>query len=431
MRINCGSCIDNQDIINDLLINKRGFITEKDPITQLSHHYVHWENTAGILPEVISQVFDNNSFNKKLNYFYARRLLEEMPKYEVDNLRTENERRRAILLLGIFAHAWVWLPYVSGVSDKPEHFIPEQISVPLYQLTKSFNRPPVLTNSDLFDYNWTPKNSGEEMNIHNLDILNGFVKNDAEKYFYLTYFIMNLKGSPAIQAMLKLQNTLENTIFISESLLTEMQIYLDIITQSLEEIRKALSQVFSNINKEDWFNKVRCFSVGWNNKDMFPNGVIYEGVKDYNNQGQFFYGPSGFQYPVFHCVDAFLDIQHQAYIQQVNSRLYMPYSQVTIINSIENKPKIRTLLTEQKIGNKKVFIDTNSAKYKDVIEAYNNCIRKVKNIRSLHFGVVSKYLTKMLVEELDKKLILTTGGQQDNHEHLLKGIIDDHNIQIT
>ncbi len=417
------------ELLDEVLITKRGFLHEEDPLKRLPDQYIHWENTAKALPKLISQILDEKAPNKESNYFYAKRLLEEMPKYEVNNLTTENEKRRAILLLGVFAHTWVWLPYVSGISDKPEQFIPKQISVPLFQLSEMFARPPVLTNSDLFDYNWQQNTSSEEINIHNLDILNGFVENDAEKYFYLTFLMMTLKGAPAIEAMVKIQKILEGISFVSDLVLGELKTHLDIIVESLEEVRKTLAQVFSTINKEDWFNTVRWFSVGWNNKDMFPNGVIYEGVEAYNNQGQSFFGPSGFQYPIFQCVDAFLDIRHDAYINQVNSRLYMPSNQVKIINSLEDGPKIRTFLTEHRIGEKNFFVDANS-NYKSVTASYNNCIRQVKNIRSLHFGVAAKYLTKMM-KDIEDKMILTTGGQQDDHEQLLKGIINHHNIQIS
>ena len=417
------------EVLDEGLMTKRGFLQEEDPLKRLPEQYIRWENTAETLPKLISQILDKKAPNKEGNYFYARQLLQEMPKYEVNNLTTENERRRAILLLGIFAHTWVWLPYVSGMSDKPEQFIPKQISVPLFQLSEIFARPPVLTNSDLFDYNWQQKISSGEIDIHNIDILNGFVENDAEKYFYLTFLMMTLKGAPAIEAMVKIQKILEGISFINNLVLGELKTNLEVIVKSLEEVKKILAQVFSTINKEDWFNTVRWFSVGWNNKNMFPNGVIYEGVELYNNQGQSFFGPSGFQYPIFQCVDAFLDIRHEAYINQVNSRLYMPSNQVQIISYIENSPKVRTFLTEHRIGKKTFPVDANS-NYESLIASYNNCIRQVKNIRSLHFGVAAKYLTKMM-KDIEDKIILTTGGEQDEHEHLLKEIINHHNIQIS
>ncbi len=420
---------DTYDLLDEVLTTKQNLVCKENPLERLPQEYICWENTADRLPELISQILDEKSLSKVSNYFQAKKLLENLPKYEINNLKLEREKHRAILLLGIFAHTWVWLPYVSGMSDRPEYFIPEQISVPLYQLSEIFARPPILTNSDLFDYNWKQNNLNEEVSIDNLGILNGFLKNDAEKYFYLIYFLMTWHGEPAIQAMLKIQKNLKELSCVDEALLLELKENLDIIVESLELIRKNLSQVFSKINKEQWFNQVRCFSVGWNNQDMFPNGVVYKGVEAYNEQGQFFYGPSGFQYSVFQCVDAFLDIKHEAYTNQTDARLYMPSNQVKIINAIENSPKIRTLLTEFRVGNENLFIDINSRSYQSIIASYNNCIRQLKNIRGLHFGVVSKYLTKMILQELEDKIILTTGGHQNNHEHLLRGIINHHTTQ--
>lgn len=427
--IDSNICINNGNVIEELLMTQT-FLDEEDPLERLPNKYTHWETTANILPQLISQILDEQCPCKESKYFEARQLLEKIPQCEISDLITIKARRRAILLLGIFAHTWVWLPYVSGISNKPEYFIPHQIAVPLYQISQTLNRPPVLTNSDLFDYNWKRKVSNKGLDLDNLDIINGFIQNDAEKYFYLIFFVMNVKGIPATRAMLEVQDLLRNLKFISELALLEIKKRLDIVIESLAKIRETLSQVFSTINHQDWFKKIRWFSVGWNNQDMFPNGVLYEGVEDYSNQGQFFFGPSGFQYPVFQCIDAFLDIRHEAYINQVNARFYMPSSHVKIINAIENSPNIRTLLTEHRIGSKKFLIDSSNKTYQSVVESYNNCIRQVKNIRALHFGVASKYLTKMILQELEEKIILTTGGQQDNHERLLRGMVSYHRNQI-
>lgn len=422
-------CSDNCDLLNKVIITKQSLLNQENPLERLPHQYIYWENTADILPKLIAQILDEKSLDKVSKYLDLRKLLENLPKYEINNLKTEKERRRAILLLGIFAHTWVWLPYVSGMSDRPEYFIPEQISVPLYQLSEILARPPVLTNSDLFDYNWKQNTLNEEVSIENLDILNGFIKNDAEKYFYLIYFVMTLKGEPAIQAMLKIQKSLKEISCVDEFFLLNIKDNLDIIKISIQEIKANLAQVFSTINKQDWFDKVRCFSVGWNNKEMFPSGVVYKGVKPYNAQGQFFYGPSGFQYSVFQCLDAFLDIKHQAFTNQVDARSYMPSHQINIINSIENSPKIRTFLTEFRVGEQYFSIDVNNKSYQSAVASYNSCVHQLRNIRALHFGVASKYLTQMILKELEDKIILTTGGQQNNHEHLLRGIIAQHNPQ--
>lgn len=425
----CNVCSKNLTLLDEVLITKQSLLSKENPLERLPHHYIYWENTAAILPKLISQILDEKYPNKVSKYLESRKLLENIPKYEINNLKTEKERRRAILLLGIFAHAWVWLPYVSGIADRPEYFIPEQISVPLHQIAEIFARPPILTNSDLFDYNWRQNNLNEDVSIHNLDILNGFLENDAEKYFYLIYFLMTWKGELVIQAMLKIQKSLEEISCVDELFFLKIAENLDAMAKSLEEIRQNLAQVFSKINKEEWFNKVKYFSLGWNNKDMFPNGVVYKGVEAYSEQGQFFYGPSGFQYSVFQCLDAFLDVKHEGYTNQVDARLYMPSNQTNIINAIENSPKLRTLLTEFRVGAKKITIDIDSKSYRSVTTSYNNCIRQVKNIRGLHFGVVSKYLTKMILQELEDKIILTTGGQQNSHENLLRGIINHPNIQ--
>ena len=107
----------------------------------------------------------------------------------------------------------------------------------------------------------------------------------------------------------------------------------------------------------------------------------------------------------------------------------MPSNQINIINAIENSSKLRTLLTEFKVADKNFSVDVNSKSYQSVTASYNYCIRQLKNILCLHFVVVDKYLTKMILQELEDKISLTTGGQENNHEQLLRNIINHPTTQ--
>lgn len=61
---------------------------------------------------------------------------------------TDEELRRAHLLLCLFAHAYVW----GGVDPIDE--IPEGIAVPLWQVSQKLGIPPVLGHPSIVLYNW-------------------------------------------------------------------------------------------------------------------------------------------------------------------------------------------------------------------------------------------------------------------------------------
>lgn len=65
-----------------------------------------------------------------------------------DKLVSDEELRRAHLLLCLFAHAYVW----GGVEPIDE--IPEGIAVPLWQVSQRLGIPPVLGHPSIVLYNW-------------------------------------------------------------------------------------------------------------------------------------------------------------------------------------------------------------------------------------------------------------------------------------
>ena len=78
----------------------------------------------------------------------ARDPLRQLPVLKTDKLTTDDELRRAHLLLCLFAHAYVW----GGI--QPMDHIPEGIAKPLCEVSDRLGIPPILGHPSIVLYNW-------------------------------------------------------------------------------------------------------------------------------------------------------------------------------------------------------------------------------------------------------------------------------------
>jgi hypothetical protein len=62
-----------------MLVTKPSLLPKESPLERLPDPYISWENTADILPKLISQILDEQSCNKESRYLDARKLLENLP----------------------------------------------------------------------------------------------------------------------------------------------------------------------------------------------------------------------------------------------------------------------------------------------------------------------------------------------------------------
>ncbi|CAN0300233.1 unnamed protein product, partial [Discosporangium mesarthrocarpum] len=85
-----------------------GFLPSEDPLTRLpQEEFQPWEELADTLPSL-------------LDTGQARESLEKLSVLPIGMLQNKEERMRALLILSVLAHAYVW-----GEPDKPRDWIPK------------------------------------------------------------------------------------------------------------------------------------------------------------------------------------------------------------------------------------------------------------------------------------------------------------------
>jgi hypothetical protein len=136
----------------------RGFLPSQDPLQRLSYARYHlWEDLCDDLPKLLGARLGQ-----------ARGPLSRLPVLSIDKLQTDEELRRAHLLLCLFAHAYVW------GGPEPIEEIPEGIAVPLWLVSQKLGMPPVLGHPSIVLYNWRRLDIEGDICMENLSTLNNF-----------------------------------------------------------------------------------------------------------------------------------------------------------------------------------------------------------------------------------------------------------------
>ncbi|KAJ7371090.1 Indoleamine 2,3-dioxygenase 2 [Desmophyllum pertusum] len=111
-----------------------GFIPEKEPLQCLPEYFSPWEEVARDLPQLVTKAED----------------FRQMIKETIVNLSSEDEWKRAHLVLACISHSYVWCKRDKGVAK----ILPKCLAVPWVAVAKHLDIPPVITHYSYTLYNW-------------------------------------------------------------------------------------------------------------------------------------------------------------------------------------------------------------------------------------------------------------------------------------
>jgi indoleamine 2,3-dioxygenase len=174
-----------------------------------------------------------------------------------------------------------------------------------------------------------------------------------------------------------------------------------LLEKSLESIKKINSIMNRMPEKCDpfiYYNRVRPYIFGWKNNPATPEGVIYEGVEDYNGEPQLFRGETGAQSSIVPALDALLGVTHsndplREYLDEM--RLYMPKEHRELLNGLDE-------WSENK--RKNLSIDEKSRMI------INEIINEVHTFRDKHLEYARVYIFEQSLTNNSNSNIVGTGG---------------------
>ena len=354
--------------------HERGFLPLQDPLSRLPSSFDEWENIAVNLPKLFASD-------------HLRNTLEKLPPFPLDAVMTDREWERAMLLLSYLGHAYVW----GGA--RPAHVLPARLAVPWHQIATKLGRPPILSYSSYALHNFYRFNTAREIECGNIGLIQNFLAGIDEEWFILIHVDIERHAAPGLAALHPCLDAAEaRDAELLESLLVKVE-------SSINKMYVTLKRMPEWCDPYVYYQRVRPYIHGWKNHPDLPDGLIYEGVDEYQGQPQRFRGETGAQSAIVPSLDAMLGIGHaedmlRTYLLEM--RTYMPPEHRDFIQSLEVRGSVRGFVEQ--------------AGRPILTSLYNACVSGVEAFRALHLEYAAMYIFRQAQTDDKNPHAVGTGG---------------------
>jgi len=315
----------------------------------------------------------------------------------------EARAERAFLLLSWLGHAWVW-----GEKEVSSE-LPRCVAVPWVEVARILGRPPILTYYSFNASNWRRLNQQKPIELGNLCRLNNFLGGQDEEWFSVVHVAIEAAAGKALTAAVRAQQR------VSQGRADLLETELTCMADAIDNMVEILKRMKENCDPYIYYMRVRVFMKGWN-ADELPDGMLYAGVKAQDGDGwkkEYYFGETGAQSSVVPAIDAALGLAMSEdalspYLQSM--RDYMPPKHADFLRRLQLGADIRTVVLsaaeEERAARRPA--DSESSSQKNLVEAYNRCIKGLTLFRSIHFELAFSFVRKW--DERKDEEIKGTGG---------------------
>lgn len=353
-----------------------GFLPVKDPLRQLPAPFEAWERVAADLPKLI--VTDQ-----------LRNTINALPPFPAEKLQGDAEQERAMMILSYIGHAYVWGAAPAAAS------IPAVLAVPWHRVASILGRPPVLSYASYALHNWRRFDPSRPPELGNIGLLQNFLGGADEEWFILIHVDIEHLAAPAVRNLLPAQDA------VAKGDPAAARQALFAIGESLERMYNSLARMPEYCDPYIYYNRVRPYIHGWKKNPVLPQGLLYEGVTEYQGAPQQFRGETGAQSSIVPCMDAVLGVGHEEgpLMQHLKEmREYMPPAHRRFMEHIEQGPSVRALVIAHK--------DTDI----ELKNTYNRCVTWVERFRSKHLEYAASYIESQKQSSEGNPTQVGTGG---------------------
>ncbi len=355
--------------------SNRGFLPPVDPLHQLSlsSKFACWELIMMDLSQYLQA--------KNIRSVILSRL--KVVHIEQNDLLDEREFQRALFVLAVLSHAFVW-------GEKPTStYIPSCLAIPWVELTKRACYVPILTHSLIVLTNWKRFDMEKPIALGNIATLNCFLSGADEANFYLVTVELEFRGAKALKHMLRAQ------YFASKAMIKELTNELKAIHNVQKTIIDTLLKMYDEVDPYIFYHRVRHYLAGWKGNPVLPDGMFYDGVSE---TPQFLHGASAAQSSLIAAFDVFFDVKHGSEHTRefiTDMRFYMP---------LKHRQFLQTLGADNyNISNfvKKLTSGKEEQQKRELLNAYNACIDQLIAFRNKHIQIVALYILAQIPKNKD------------------------------
>ena len=361
---------------------EHGFLPDVLPLTRLPDPYYNkWEAIAANLQSLI--------LSKRL-----RGVIERLPVLSTVGLEHDAEWRRAYVLLTFFAHGYIW------GGDTPCDRVPPSISVPLLDICKHLEVPPVSTYSASVLWNFKPLFMDEGIDdLDNLATLLTFTGSLDESWFYLVSVAVEARGGPIILLMLDAVAAARRG---DSATVTRC---LCAFAERLDDLGALLRRMHDSCDPGYFYSRIRPFLAGSKNmaEAGLPHGVMWDDGSGKSEYVQYS-GPSNAQSSLIQFFDVVLGIEHRptgetkktdaAPSEADRGRLGAAprHNFIRDMRRYMPGPHARFLEAVGDVSNIRAFVEERAATDRPLAIAYDACLTMLRAFRDIHIAIVTRYI---------------------------------------
>ena len=351
-----------------------GYLPAHAPALTLSAGNEEWDQFGRDIPKLLM----GSNFRSRVK---------ALPDFNISKLNGEAEVQRAMLILSYIGQSYQWS------ENNPATVMPANLAIPWHQVGKLVGRPPILSYQSYASDNWRRFDASGPIECGNIGLLQCFLGGQDEEWFILIHIEIEKKAGKALKAIEDAQNA------VSENDADQLEVALTNLRRALAAMYEVLGRMPERCDPYIYFHRVRPYIFGWRNNPSLPDGVIYEGVDEYQGVGQKFRGETGAQSAIIPAMDAVLGIEHERdelreYLMEM--RMYMPPRHVAFIEAVEAGPSVRN------------FVAT--AKRASLTTVFNDCVELVANFRAMHLEYAGTYIHAQAQATPGNPSAVGTGG---------------------
>jgi indoleamine 2,3-dioxygenase len=298
-----------------------------------------------------------------------------------------NAIRMAMVHYAFMAQSYIW-----GQADAI-HFLPACLAMPIHQLSQATGQPPILTYSNYVLDNWRKIDSDGEVNLSNIELIQPFLGGQDEAWFVLIHVAIE---ATAGQVLAEFPSVIRAA---AEHDAATLERGLLNIVDGWSEINAIFDRMPERCDPYVYFHRVRPWIHGFKDNPALPNGVVYKGVEEFSERGQFFRGQTGSQSSIVPSMDALLKVNHaadplRAYLDELH--IYRPPAHRRFIEDVHASGNLREAVVASSQG--------------AVKEAYNECLEKLAAFRTKHLEYAASYINKQGKGGAGNSTEVGTGG---------------------
>jgi len=351
-----------------------GYMQHVDPVTTLPPGNEAWDEMGKNLPKYLM----GSDFRQRVK---------DLPAFKIETLKTDGEIRRAFLILSYIGQAYQWS------DNEPAHILPAVLAKPWYEVGKLVGRPPILSYTSYSIDNWYLLDKKGPIECGNIALLQCFLGGQDEEWFILIHIEIEKKAGKALKAIEDSQKA------VAAQDLDALEKALTNLRDGIKAMYDVLARMPERCDPYVYFHRVRPYIFGWKNNPSLPNGVVYEGVEEYQGKGQTFRGETGAQSAIVPALDAVLGIVHEQdqlrdYLMEM--RQYMPPMHVKFIEAAENGPSVRNFVM--------------ACNKESIKKLFNESVELVADFRALHLEYAGTYIHAQSQKTPGNPSAVGTGG---------------------